>query len=341
MRKLLALVLLLCSVAQAQDSLLVKIANWKDDKKAAIVFTFDDWSPGHGTIVYPLFKKYDLKATFFVTLKNKDLGGGFETMKSAYADGFEIGNHTHTHADLSQLSPTELHKEVTEAQEVLRQAIHPKCANTFAYPFGIYNPKVLSKTKETHIAARGANLSYGRMWSYSLMFGKTDYFQLQTFMARDIYTPQTYSRLATSAADQGGMIVFMYHSIFNDSINDKWFGPISESLLEAHVKAIKKHQDSIWITTFENAVMYHKEKANTQLDVQKNDKVLNVRLTNSLNKNQYFQPLTVVLEGIDVLKIKGIIDKNTGREIYCTKFDSEHKIQFNILPFDSEILVEF
>ena len=258
MKRLLFLTLLISGFLKAQDSISVSISNWKNEKKGAAVFTFDDWSPGHGSVVYPLFKKHGLPATFYITLKNKDYSGGFKTMKKAYADGFEIGNHTHDHSDLSKLDSAELHREIFDAQKVLRKKVDSKCANTFAFPYGVFTNPIIAKAKTTHIGARLANLSYGRMWKYSLTYGKTDYFQLQTFMGRDIYSYATYGRLTKSVIKQGGMIVFMYHSVYNDSIDDKWFGAVSEDLLEVHLKAVKQHQDSIWITTFEKAVMYHK-----------------------------------------------------------------------------------
>lgn len=335
MKNIIVLLCLFSTFIKAQDSVAVSIANWKDDKKAAIVFTFDDWSPGHGSIVYPLFKKYNLPATFFVTLKNKDYSGGFKTMKKAYADGFEIGNHTHNHSDLSKINADELQKEVIDAQAVLRKKVHKKCANTFAFPYGVFTPDVLKLTKSSHIGARTANLSYGRMWDYSLTYGKTDYFQLQTFMARDIHTPNTYSRLTKSAAKQGGMIVFMYHSIFNDKIDDKWFGAISEGLLEAHLKAIKTHEDSVWITTFEKAIMYHKEKKHSTISITKQDDNYKVTINCSLNPNQFFEPVTIRLNGL-----KPIAIKSKGAKIHFTQSPDGMGTLFKSLPYNSEFIIE-
>lgn len=338
MKNLIIILCLLTGLIKAQDSLNVSIANWKNNKKAAIVFTFDDWSPGHGSIVYPLFKKHKVPATFFVTLKNKDYSGSYETMKKAFAEGFEIGNHTHNHSNLTEVSQKEVEKEVIEAQRVLREKVHPKCANTFAFPYGAFTNDIIRLTKTTHIGARIANLSYGRMWDYGLTYGKTDYFQLQTFMARDIYTPNTYSRLAKSATKQGGMIVFMYHSIFNDSIDDHWFGAISEGLLEAHLKAIKTHEDSVWITTFEKAIMYHKEKAKTQLEVNKIENKFILNLSCDLNENQFFEPLTININSVDYSKIKSI--KVEGKSIPFAPLKSGKGIQFNCLPYNSKIIIE-
>lgn len=100
---------------------------------------------------------------------------------------------------------------MTDAQQVLRKKVNPKCANTFAYPYGVFSVPIINKTKSNHIGARTAGLSYDRMWKYSLTYGKTDYFQLQTFMARDIHSFSTFGRITKSVVKQGGMIVFMYH----------------------------------------------------------------------------------------------------------------------------------
>ncbi len=335
------LALLLCFLglfSKAQDSLSVSVSNWKDNKKAAIIFTFDDWSPGHGTIVYPLFKKHKLQATFFVTLKNHMLSGGYRTMKKAYADGFEIGNHTQNHSNLTQIDSLELEKEIIQAQKILREKVHPKCANTFAFPYGAFNKDVLHLTKSTHIGARTAGLPYGRMWDYSLTYGKTDYFQLQTFMARDIHTPNTFSKLTKSAIKQGGMIVFMYHSIFGDYVDDHWFGAINENLLEAQLKAVKNHEDSVWITTFEKAIMYHKEKANVKINTAKVDGNLEISLTSDLNQNQFFEPITVCVDNIDPNQVKTV--KLNSKTIPHTSLKSGLGIKFNSLPYNAKIIVE-
>lgn len=159
---LLVLVLAFTNANEVETTVTSEITNWKNDKKASIVFTFDDWSPGHGSIVYPLFKKNNVPCTFYITLKNKDYSGGYATMKKAFNDGFEIGNHTATHADLSTLDSADLVKELTAVQEVLRKEVHPKCANTLAYPYGVFDGDVLKLTKQSHMGARLATLRYGR-----------------------------------------------------------------------------------------------------------------------------------------------------------------------------------
>lgn len=342
MRHIYALVLGLFTLTSfSQDSISVELSNWKDAKKGAIVFTFDDWSPGHGEIVVPMFIKHKVPATFYVTTKNKDLGGSWDKMRLAYNNGCEIGNHTETHPDLSTVDSVQLYQEVTETQRILRDSIDPKVANTFAFPYGVSNSEVLKCVKKDHIGSRLAGLRYGRAWPYTLTYGKTDYFQLQTFMARDIHTPATIKRIGKQVIDQGGMVTLMYHSIYNDSVNDKWFGAIHESMLEAHLKAMKSLSKEAWITTFEKAIQYHKEKANTELSFDSDSTTLNIHLKNNLDSSKYFEPITIKVAGVNSTQIDGVFLVGKKEESIDYSFDISGKfLLINALPYDQLIKVK-
>ena len=71
------------------------VCNWDNDKKAAIVLTFDDWSPGHSPIVVPELQSRGLNATFFVM--NTTASYSWPQIIAAAGNGNEIGNHTKTH----------------------------------------------------------------------------------------------------------------------------------------------------------------------------------------------------------------------------------------------------
>ena len=342
MRSLVTILFSLITIsAISQDSIAVEISNWKNLKKAAIVFTFDDWSPGHGEIVVPMFIKHKVPATFYVTTKNKDLGGSWSKMKLAFEHGCEIGNHTETHPNLAEVDSIMLYKEVTEAQEVLRKNIDPKVANTFAFPYGAFNSEVLKMVKKDHIGSRLAGLRYGRAWPYSLTYGKTDYFQLQAFMARDIHTPSTIKRMAKQAVKQGGMVTFMYHSIFNDSVADNWFGAIHESMLEAHLKSIKSLEPEVWITTFEKAVQYHKEKANSSFTFEKDSNAVVIDLRCTLDETKFFEPITIEVSGIKKDQIKNVILVGKKDELLEYLYDEKQNVLLiNSLPYNTKIKVE-
>ena len=68
-----------------------------------VVFTFDDDLLSHATVVAPVFEKYKQRCTFFLNVNPHLRVFGSPSLEeeqiiSLYKKGFEIGNHTHSHA---------------------------------------------------------------------------------------------------------------------------------------------------------------------------------------------------------------------------------------------------
>jgi len=72
------------------------------DSSKRVVLTFDDAVKSHRTFVAPLLKELGFNATFYVTHRWMDDAENFMTWQDIaeiHEMGFEIGNHTWTHAD--------------------------------------------------------------------------------------------------------------------------------------------------------------------------------------------------------------------------------------------------
>ena len=69
--------------------------HWPEGKKMALSFTFDDAYYSQIDSGIPLFDKYGIKATFFVSVWR--LGTKTGGLGKAIANGHEIGNHTYNH----------------------------------------------------------------------------------------------------------------------------------------------------------------------------------------------------------------------------------------------------
>ncbi len=82
-----------------------------------VAFTFDDapsykgYGNNMGSRIVDLFDEYEGAATFFVTGKNIDKNG-VALLEYAIDHGFEIGNHTYNHLKLTELSRSEIKKEI-------------------------------------------------------------------------------------------------------------------------------------------------------------------------------------------------------------------------------------
>ena len=105
-----------------------------------VILTFDDGCKSDLRFVMPLLKKYGFGATFFFTdafLRKESLKGEnymtWEDAHTIYNEGFEIGNHTRTHPDVTRLSESELKTELKYIENRCKEyaIAEPK---TFCYP---------------------------------------------------------------------------------------------------------------------------------------------------------------------------------------------------------------
>lgn len=111
----------------------------KETGKPRVVLTFDDAEITHYNNVAPLLLKYGFEATFFVCdFPIKKPGDEKEFMnwnqiRELHKKGFEIGNHTGHHKNLTKLSPEEIKKEVAYIDGKCKEFGIPKPIS-LAYP---------------------------------------------------------------------------------------------------------------------------------------------------------------------------------------------------------------
>ena len=109
-----------------------------------VVLTFDDAVSNHATLVAPLLQQYQFNATFYICEFPPDFGTNkqqymtWEQIRTLDSAGFEIGNHTLTHAIVTELKETEFEEELLLLEQRCRNydIRHPE---TFAYPSCVFN----------------------------------------------------------------------------------------------------------------------------------------------------------------------------------------------------------
>ena len=323
---------LLCSV-NFSYSQIGKICNWQDDKKAAVVLTFDDWTPGHFYIVYPELQARNINATFFVTTNGVSNWSNLKTVVSA---GNEVGNHSESHSDMTKLTASQIGDEIRGAKTILDKNISDRITYTYAYPYGTFNAAIIDSLKASgHIASRG-------VWpisDYSYNFAKTndDYYNTRMFgIDSSVSISQFYAPIK-NVINGGGFLTYLCHVVANASYPDK--SAVQLAQLKQELDTLVSVKDKIWITTYGNALKYHREKRCASLSELQapNGVQWIVNLTDTLSNNSvYNYPLTVKLK-INTVNYDKIFQNGNPLSIDAIANDT---IMFRAIPNAGQIVLK-
>jgi peptidoglycan/xylan/chitin deacetylase (PgdA/CDA1 family) len=140
--------------------------------------SFDDGMDDNHAVVLPILSELGLTATVYVATgligkPNPWLAPGAGRMmdepelRKLAAAGFEIGAHSVTHPDLSQLDFESCLREMTESRDTLERVIGAP-VRTFAYPFCRYGPAALAAVRAAGFAAAVSCQGLGSWDRYAL-----------------------------------------------------------------------------------------------------------------------------------------------------------------------------
>lgn len=123
-------------------------SNTKSLPKKPIIFTFDDGYSDIAVHAFPILEQYGFPSVVYVI--TGQTGGvtswdglpmmTVEQLRHWSARGVEIGAHTRTHPDLTELSDDEVSDELNGSRKDLSQA--GLQALSFAYPFGLFDGRI-------------------------------------------------------------------------------------------------------------------------------------------------------------------------------------------------------
>lgn len=123
-----------------------------------IVITFDDGHVDNYTNAFPIMQKYGFKGVLYIVSNFMDTKGylSHEQILEMYHAGWDVGNHSMNHYDLTALDPTTLHREIVTSKQKLENVLGIDIP-TFAYPFGTKNGTIVAEVRAAgYIAAMGA-----------------------------------------------------------------------------------------------------------------------------------------------------------------------------------------
>lgn len=122
-----------------------------EDYDKPVILTFDDGYDDNYTELFPLLKKYNVKATIFII--GQDVSGinhkmNEEQIKEMADSGLvSMQSHSYTHGDMGSMSEETLEYEIGETQKVITR-ITGKVPYVLCYPEGKFSSRTIEVAKQ-------------------------------------------------------------------------------------------------------------------------------------------------------------------------------------------------
>jgi hypothetical protein len=232
---------------------------WPEGKKAAISLTFDDARLSQVDIGLPIFDRYGVKATFYVSPDR--LEERLEGWKKAVRNGHEIGNHTMTHPctgnypafrfkALEEMTLDQMAREIDGASQAIEKLLGVK-PESFAYPCG-QTFVGRGKKVESYVPLVARRFLAGRKW---LSEGANDpaFCDLAQVLAMesDGKAFEQIKSLVDQAADEGCWLILAGHEIGSQA-----YQTTLASALESLFRYAQDPANGLWIDTVGNIGRY-------------------------------------------------------------------------------------
>lgn len=258
MKKLLLVIAIICIAANlfAQNT-----QPW-NNKKCAVVLTYDDALNVHLDNVIPLLDSLGLKGTFYLSASFPGCKNRLEDWKKAAAEGHELANHTLFHPcignmpgrewvssenDMSRYTVKRMVSE-TRMTNIFLQALDGKTERTFAYPCGdmkIGDTAYMDSMHNDFIAARAV-----REQMHTI--DKINLYDVDCY-AMNNATAEQMIHLVSQAMQSNTLLVFLFHGVGGEhAIN------VSSDAHSKLLHYLKQHENEIWIAPMIEVANYVK-----------------------------------------------------------------------------------
>lgn len=225
------------TIPETFDLSAVKIAEFRDGKRGAASYTWDD-GPASDFTVATIFEQYGLRASFYVIAGKID-DATWALWHGVQEKGHEVGNHSLNHLQLwlDTWTDEQLSQEIEGAQLLIAEKLGVKPL-VFVFPFNKFSARSLEIALRTHVATRvGGPFVEGagyRIWNLST--GNT---------------ADQLNAALSQAISAGAWFVAAGHGIDNSG-----YLPITSQDLRDHLQFASSQGAVLWVDTFQAVALY-------------------------------------------------------------------------------------
>ena len=204
-----------------------------------VSLTFDDgWTSAYQN-AFPLMDAKGIKGTEFIyTDAIGDTADGYMTISQILdlqGRGYEIGDHSKTHADLTTVTPTQLTAEVAGSKTALEgMGVNP--ISSFDYPYGAYNSNVVQ-------ALKNAGYAGGRTSDAGFVSKADDKFLLKAQTVESTTTVSQIESWISQAVQNKQWLILVIHQVDNSggqySITPSNFSQLIDYISQNSIKTVK------------------------------------------------------------------------------------------------------
>lgn len=211
-------------------------------KRPIVSLTFDDGWLSVYQNCFPVMKKYQYPATFFINTGSIGDSDRFTVaqIQELHAAGYEIGSHSVHHPDLNTIPAETVDKELTESKKVL-ETITKAPVKDFAAPFGEANAAVIRQIKKYFSSNRTVETGYNSTLLFNPYHIRTQNIKVST-------TPEQVESWLDTAQKENLWLVLTYHQV--DEKRAAWSTTPAD--FEKHLAAINKR--NLTVLTMEKAL---------------------------------------------------------------------------------------
>ena len=200
-----------------------------------LTIALDDGLPKNVDTIIPLLAAYGFESTHFYLTSSLESIEAIEGMQKLDRAGHEIGSHTNSHVDLTQLASDELRAEILSSKLAL-EAYLQKPVDLFASPFGDYDANVIRMSALYYRSHRTADEGYNTKENMNVNAVKV----------RSVFSDTTADEVAewvNGAMETNSWLVLLYHRVVPEpgryDTTPEMFGEHMEVVAKSGITVVK------------------------------------------------------------------------------------------------------